>query len=162
GHASERGARRGYASHGRTRRRGIALAGGQRTEHSRNPGEWGVRRHVTYLRSQRLSADRISDEHRVGLRHECHGNRPFADLAEGPAHREDGPRLALGAAQRDPAPMADRQLHVQHRGERSTWGNWYRQRIRELPARPGTELYDLFPAGPDPGTRAHSGVLHPG
>ena len=34
--------------------------------------------------------------------------------------------------------------------------------FRELPARTGAELCDCLSAGGDPGTRAHSGVLHPG
>ena len=52
----------------------------------------------------------------------------FADVAEGPPHREDGIRLAVGAAERRPAAVADRDVQLQHRGQRSAGRHEHRQR----------------------------------
>jgi hypothetical protein len=83
-------------------------------------------------------------------------------MAQGTPHREDGFRLALGAAQRDPAAVAYRTLHVQHGRQRYAWRHGNRQSARELHARTGAELRDLVPGVGDSGTRAHSGVLRAG
>ncbi len=53
-------------------------------------------------------------------------------------------------------------FNVQHRGQRSAGRHGHRQSVRELSARAGADLCDRFPGCGDPGTRAFSGVLHPG
>ena len=56
------------------------------------------------------------------------GSRRLADVAEGPPHAQDGARLAVGAAQRHPAAVADRLVHVQHASAATC-------RVRPTPAR---------------------------
>ena len=68
----------------------------------------------------------------------------------------------MGAAQRNPASMADGIVCLQHRRQRSTRGREYRQRVRELPAGTSADLCHRPSADGHSGTRAHSGVLHPG
>ena len=63
--------------------------------------------------NRRLPAARLADKHRVGLQHERLGSRRHAHVGERAPHAEDGTRLALGAAERDPAAVADRLVHVQ-------------------------------------------------
>ena len=89
-------------------------------------------------------------------------DRRFAHLAEGPPHHEDGARLALGTAQRDPTPLADRIVCLHDCRQRSARGREHRQRVRELPAGTGADLRHRPPADGYSGTRTLSGVLHPG
>ena len=74
--------------------------GRRRAEYSGAFPDHAVRQHHADVRAQRLSAARVADEHRLRLQHQRFRGRRFADVAEGPPHGEDGPRLALGTAQR--------------------------------------------------------------
>ncbi len=128
GQPAERSAHRRYAASRPAERGAVVVAGGRRAQHSRHPVECAVSQHDADLRAERLPAARLAEQHRLGLQHQRHGGRRFAHLAEGPPHREDGARLALGAAQRDPAAMADRLVRLQHRRQRSAGRREHRQR----------------------------------
>ena len=91
---------------------------------------------------QRLPAARFASEHGVEFQHERLGGRRLADLAERPAHDQDGTRLALGTAQCDSAAIADRILRVQRDRQRLAGHVQHRYAARELPPRPGAELLD--------------------
>ena len=104
---AERSAHRRYTASRPAERGGVGFACGSRAQHSRHPGERAVSQHDADLRAERLPAARIPEQHGFGLQHQRHRDRRFANVAEGPSHDEDGARLALGTAQRDPTPLAD-------------------------------------------------------
>ena len=89
----QRGADWGHASQCRTNGGAAAGTGRLDAEHSGTPDERAVRQHDAHLCAERLPAARVADEHAVGLQHQRHRDCRFADLAEGPAHGEDGTRL---------------------------------------------------------------------
>ena len=86
------------------------------------PSNARISEHAADVSHRRLSAARIAAEHGVRLRHERDPDRRFAHVAEGTAHAQDGRRPALGAAQRRPAAVADRVVHVQQPLHRSAAG----------------------------------------
>ena len=106
----------------------------------------------TFL-DRRLSAARIAAEHGDGLQHERHADRRHADLGQGPAHDQDRRRLALGAAERHPAAVADRRRSRSAAScTRPAGRREHRHAVRQLPARTGAAVLDRSAAGRDPGT----------
>jgi carboxypeptidase family protein len=103
----ERASCRRYEAERRPHGRAVACACLREPEppgHSLNRAVSGDAADVPH---RRLSATWLARRHRVGLQHRCDRGGRLADVAERPAHREDRTRLALGAAQRDPTPLAD-------------------------------------------------------
>ena len=75
---------------------------------------------------------------------------------------QGGRRPALGAAQRPPAAVADRVVHLQHPLHRPAGHRQHRHAAGELPPRTGAAVLDRPAAGGDPEPRALPGVLRPG
>ena len=78
------------------------------------------------------------------------------DVGRTAATRSSRRRPAVGAAQRHPAAVADRVVHLQQPVHRSAGRGQHRHAARQLPARPGPAVLDRSPAGRDPQSRAHS------
>ena len=139
---AERGAHRRYAAHRRPHRGAADDDGRRGAQHPGHSVDGAVPEHAADLPHQRLPAARLAAQYRIRLQHQCFGSRRLVDLAEGPPYAEDGPRLALGAPERDPAAVADRIVHVQRDRQRPARRGQHRNAVRELPARPGAELLD--------------------
>ncbi len=75
--------------------------------------------HAADVPDRRLPAARLAGEHGIELSHQRVGGGRLADLVEGPAHDQDGARLAMGASGRGPAAVADRIVHLQRARQRS-------------------------------------------
>jgi hypothetical protein len=159
--SAERSPHRRYTAIRSAERGVVVLGGGGRAEHSRHPIECKIPQHAADLRAQWLPADRLPDEYGFGLQHQRVGGRRFVDVAERPPHIQNGPRLALGTAQRDPASLADRIVCLHYRRQRSPGSREHRQRVREPPARTGADVQHRPAAERHSGARTHSGVLHP-
>ena len=106
----------------------LATSRGLGAEHSRHPVVRAVSEHAADVHDRRLSAARIAAEHGDRFQHQRDRGRRHADLGAGPPHGQDRLRLALGAAERDPAAVADRLVHLQHARQRPA-------RRRPTPAR---------------------------
>ena len=96
-----------------------------------------VSQHAADVSDRRLPAARLAAQHRLRLQHQRDGSRRLADVAEGPPHDQGRARLSMGAAERDPAAVADRFVHVQRRRQRPARRRQHRHAAGELPARPG-------------------------
>ena len=143
---AERAADRRHAPLVGPKRGAAAGAGGRRAEHSGIPDNGQFPNTMPTFApngyQQLGSPMNTASDFSTSVTRDCR----FADLAERPAHAEDGPRLALGAAQCRPAAVADRAVHVQHRRQRPARCRGHRQSVRELPARAGADLRDRLPA----------------
>ncbi len=151
-----------YATDGRTDGGAAWVECRRRLEYSWDSIDRKVSEHAADVSGQRLPAARLANKHRVGLPHECFRSCRLADVAQGPAHDQDGARLALGASRRRPAAVAHRLVHIQRRRQRSAWHGQHRHAPRELPARSGAALLDRSPTVDGSGARALPGVLHSG
>ncbi len=76
-------------------------------------------------------------------------DRRHADVAERPAHHQDGRRPAMGAAGRRAAAVADRVVHVQCAVHRSSGDGEHWYPVCEFPPRPGAAVLHRPAAGRD-------------
>ena len=107
--AAERAARRRHAPRGRPdARRQLATAAGAALNIPGIPSTRAVSEHAADVPDHRLPAARLAAEHGDRLQHQRDRDRRFADVAEGAHTLKMGARLALGAAERRPAAVADR------------------------------------------------------
>ncbi len=136
--------------------------GGRRAEHPRHSVHGAVSEHPADVPHRRLPATGLADEHGIRLQYRRHRGRGFADLAERPPHAQDGIGFPVGAAQRRPAAVSDRTVHVQRDRERPARRRQHRHAARKLPARPGAAVLHRPAARTDSGAGPLPGVLHPG
>ena len=162
GEPAERAANRRHAPNGRAHGGRDLKRYRRRSRHSWNPGHRPVLQHAADVSHQRIPAARVAAEHGDQLQYERLRGRRHADMGQRAPHDENGTRLALGTAERDPASVANRIVHVQRARQRPPWRGQHGHTARELPARAGAELLDRCAAVGNPAAGALPGVLHPG
>ncbi len=135
---------------------------GRGAEYPGHPLDGKVPEHAADVRHRRLSAAGLADQHGLGFQHERVGGRRLTELGQGTSFAEDGPRLAVGTAQRHPAAVSDGQLRLQQPVQRSARHGQHGDAAREFSAGAGPDVLHRPAAVADPGTRAVPGVLHPG
>ena len=132
----------------------LAGSASARAQHSRHP----VDRAVSRTRCRRFSsaATSSSARRRTPPRTSAPASREIADSLtwlKGPPHDQDGLRLALGAAERHPAAVADRRRSPSAPRSAICPGvAEHRHAVRQLPARTGADVLDRSAAGRDSGT----------
>ncbi len=162
GFAPERAAHRRHAAHGRPCRRSAPDLGIRRAGAARHPVLRGIPRHAADVPDRRLSAARLTAQHRHRLRDQRDADRRHDHVGQGTAHPQGRRRPALGTPERRAAPIANRLVHVQQPVHGPARHGEHRHTVRQLSARPGAAVLDRPSAGRDSQPRVVRGGIRPG